>query len=557
MNSAPTSFSRIKRLIPLLALLALSAAPASAQDIAGASSGAAVSRFDLSGAYAYLKPFDSYINSIPFPTYPAGAVVSAAYYFKPHLGIQVEGNYFPNSYNDHDCVYTAQAGPIFRFQKGRLIPFAHILLGAAEVGGPVQQLCNTWGYGGTGGGGLDYVLPVFHNHLALRIFQVDMTYSHVVNPKPPTPDPAFGGIADLYAVRASAGISLRFGDMHIAGQAIPSLSCSTDPGDPFSGDPVTVTSAIQNMKVPADAQYVWETSAGHLAPNGALAIIDTHGLAPGSYTVAGHLVRGPRKRELASCTASFTVRAIEPPTLVCSADRAAINSGDPVAITAKGISPQNRPLVYTYTSTAGVITENGPAAELSTIGVKPGNITVTCTVSDDRNQTATATASVVVATPAPPPPAVIAAAQARPLCSISFDRDRNRPNRVDNEAKACLDDIALSLARSADAKLVIVGNHAPGESNQNSAERAMNTAQYLTDEKGIDASRLDLRIGLEGTRTVSTIIVPPGATVDTGTTSSFDTRSVHRSGQPYGRATPPTHTRKPRLKPPTTTTPPF
>ena len=79
----------------------------------------------------------------------------------------------------------------------------------------------------------------------------------------------------------------------------------------------------------------------------------------------------------------------------------------------------------------------------------------------------------------------------------------------------------------------------------------MNAAQYLTDEKGIDGSRLDLRIGSEGTRTVSTMLVPPGATVEIGTTTSFDTSSVKRTGQPYGRpgdATAPIHKRKPLKK---------
>ena len=44
------------------------------------------------------------------------------------------------------------------------------------------------------------------------------------------------------------------------------------------------------------------------------------------------------------------------------------------------------------------------------------------------------------------------------LCSVSFERDAKRPTRVDNEAKACLDDVALGLQRSSDAKLALVGN---------------------------------------------------------------------------------------------------
>ena len=62
-------------------------------------------------------------------------------------------------------------------------------------------------------------------------------------------------------------------------------------------------------------------------------------------------------------------------------------------------------------------------------------------------------ASVTVTAPPAPPPAP----QTVKECSISFARDRKRPNRVDNEAKACLDDLALALNRQADAKLVVTG----------------------------------------------------------------------------------------------------
>ena len=68
---------------------------------------------------------------------------------------------------------------------------------------------------------------------------------------------------------------------------------------------------------------------------------------------------------------------------------------------------------------------------------------MTCNVSDDKGQTAsdhdrsTSTAA-----------ATAAAAQDQTLCSINFDRDKRRPARVDNEAKACLDDVALNRSVS-------------------------------------------------------------------------------------------------------------
>jgi outer membrane protein OmpA-like peptidoglycan-associated protein len=109
------------------------------------------------------------------------------------------------------------------------------------------------------------------------------------------------------------------------------------------------------------------------------------------------------------------------------------------------------------------------------------------------------------------------------LCSISFDRDKRRPARVDNEGKACLDDLALSLQRSTDSKLYIVGNATGKEKEMPkgkhhakmadlAAERAVNTKAYLVTEKGIDASRIVVGTGTDDAKSVTDTLVPAGAT---------------------------------------------
>jgi outer membrane protein OmpA-like peptidoglycan-associated protein len=107
----------------------------------------------------------------------------------------------------------------------------------------------------------------------------------------------------------------------------------------------------------------------------------------------------------------------------------------------------------------------------------------------------------------PPPP------QAEKLNEIQFKRNNAR---VDNAAKAILDDVALRLQRDADAKAVIVGNADPGERNGKrlAAQRARNTRAYLVDEKGIDPSRIELRTGSGGGMTAEIHLVPAGATFE-------------------------------------------
>ena len=115
------------------------------------------------------------------------------------------------------------------------------------------------------------------------------------------------------------------------------------------------------------------------------------------------------------------------------------------------------------------------------------------------------------------------------LCSISFATDKKRPMRVDNEAKACLDQVALDLKQQADAKLVVVGEQTSDEAAKTAkqqkyaehhkhatvdmfaAQRAVNAKDYLVTEQGIDASRISVATGTTDGQTVENYLVPAGA----------------------------------------------
>jgi hypothetical protein len=196
-----------------------------------------------------------------------------------------------------------------------------------------------------------------------------------------------------------------------------------------------------------------------------------------------------------------------PPTISCSPSPRSIFSGASATITSRAFSAHNGALVYSYSASAGSIAGNDATAVLTTVGSNPGPIAVTCSVSDDLGMTASANTTVNIMAAAP-----LAAPQRRDLCTISFERDRRRPMRVDNEAKACLDDIALTMQRDANGRLVIVGSYAPNETQKAGLERASNERQYLTGEKGIDPQRIELRVGNAGDRSVANVFLPEGAT---------------------------------------------
>jgi len=203
---------------------------------------------------------------------------------------------------------------------------------------------------------------------------------------------------------------------------------------------------------------------------------------------------------------------VEQLSLTASADSPSVVAGDPSTITAVGVSSLNRPLTYSYSSTIGVISGTAAMAVLTTAGASAGTAIVTVSVFDDLGKSAVTTVPVILLAP----PAAVPAVTSN-LCTISFARDPTRPARVNNEAKACLDEIALDMERNSTAQLALVGSAATVEHHHDrlAADRATHARAYLVDEKGIDASRIDLYIATTDDEAVSSTLIPPGATLDT------------------------------------------
>ncbi|HEY5328716.1 MAG TPA: hypothetical protein VIJ79_02430 [Acidobacteriaceae bacterium] len=478
------------------------------------------------GAHGQVKPANIRYSSID-----EGAMLSGAYYFNKYVGGEVITAYHPDGQNDG--MYSVSAGPIFRAPMQNFTLFAHGLVGAANLGGPNSEVLATmehepyrWGASLTVGGGMDYDLPFYNHRFGLRLFQADYRYIHE-SYGPAVSIPTYGvlgGRANLGAAELSTGVLVHFG--HIAPPPPVTYACSvTAPtGDIYPGDQVTVTGTAGMLNPKHDAAYSWNSDSGAVSSTSNVVTIDTKALSAGTYTVKGHVSQGKRPYELADCSAQFTVKAFLPPTVGCAANPSTVNVGDSSTITANGVSPQNRPLTYSYSATAGSISGNTSTATLTTSGVAPGTITVTCNVVDDKGQTASQMTTVTVSAPTPPP---VVAATTTSLCTVNFDRDERRPTRVDNEAKACLDDIALNAQRDPNAKLVIVGSESAAEKEhrhgrharheameeRRAEERAVNTKAYLVNEKGVDASRITVYTATTDSKTAATTLVPSGATM--------------------------------------------
>ena len=498
------------------------------------------SKWDIFAGYSYLAPKgtvstpmgDGTVEPIGYHAILGGGILSVSRYFNKYVGVEGIGDVhlekettFPR-----DDFSGGSLGLIFRFPTSDITPFIHGLVGGERVGGPFFQT-TTWGPVLTAGGGLDYATPLFDHHLAIRVFQADYQYVHEDY------GPGIGGgRANPNIARLSAGIVYHIGT--IAPPPPVTLSCAANPTSVFPGDPVTLTATTGGGDPKMTPVVTWSGVQG-LSGTGTTATVATASLAPGSYTAKCTAKEGkPGKEGLkpwenAEGSATFTVKAFEPPTLSCSASPTTIKPGESSTITASGVSPQNRPLTYTYSAAAGTINGSGASASFSSTGAPTGPVSITCNVSDDKGQTATATTSVSIEAPPPPPQPHV-----QTLCSFNFTNDKARPTRVDNEAKACLDEVALDLQKQSDAKAVIVGDSNAKEKTPSkrkhakqidyAGQRAVNTKDYLVKEKGIDASRISVATGTADDQKVEDYLVPAGANfgADVSGTTPVDESTV-------------------------------
>jgi len=518
-------------LLPLAMVAQDSAKPASK---AAADDGP--SKWDIFAGYSYLAPHGTIVTTTGVPesmdSIDWGSILSITRYFNKYVGVQGEGDEHllneykavpppPGSTTANDDFAGGSGGLIARFPTEDITPFVHALVGGERVSSLYTD--PAWGIVVTAGGGLDYNTPLFHHHLAIRVFQADYQYTHENFPQ-------VGIRGNFNIARLSAGFVWHIGT--IAPPPPVTLACSINPTTAiFPGDPVTVTATAGDLNPKKTAVYTW--SGTGVTGNGTTATVATASLAPGSYTVKAEVKEGPKPGEFADCSASFSVKAYEPPTISCSANPSTIKPGESSTVTAIGMSPQNRPLTYSYSATAGSINGTGTTATFSSAGAPTGPVGITCNVADDKGQTATASTGVTITAPYVAP-----APHTSALCSITFDKDKKRPARVDNDAKACLDEVALDLQKQSDATAVVVGDattmektppkHARKHAKMEdlAAQRAVNTKDYLVKEKGIDASRISVATGSADEQKVEDYLVPSGATFSadvTGTTPVDET----------------------------------
>ncbi|MGA3128617.1 MAG: OmpA family protein [Candidatus Korobacteraceae bacterium] len=192
-----------------------------------------------------------------------------------------------------------EAKPRLQVFAQSLFGGAHGFNGAFPDGNGLASSANSFAL--EAGGGLNLI---FHKGFGLRLAEAEFVHTSFGNSMKNSQD-------DL---RLAAGITWHH---ELAPPPAVKLGCSAEPASIYPGDPVTATAVAAGVEPKANVIYVW--SGVNVTGNGASIAVATANLAPGAYTVKATVKEGkPGKEglkpwESASCSASFTVKALEVP----------------------------------------------------------------------------------------------------------------------------------------------------------------------------------------------------------------------------------------------------
>jgi len=426
------------------------------------------------------------------------------YHFSRTVFISTTGGITPANLSGSFETYLF--GPRVNFRHfDHFVPFVEFLIGASHASAQVTGDQSQNSFALAAGGGVDVILT---RNLAWRFVQADYLMTNWTGPYL-TPN----GRENNF--RIGTGLALRWGYPPEPPKPIhpPTAACSADKSSVYQGttDPVAVHVAATDVDN-VGLTYSYTATGGAVDGTGPDVRWNPSGVAIGSYTVNAKVDNGHGGTATCSVDIAVAKKPNRPPVISCSPERNPITAGERVAINSQASDPDGDPITYSYSASAGQISGTGPTAQFDSTGLSAGSYTITCTADDGQGGRTSATTNVDVQQPAPPP-------QATKVGECGYRTAGSQ--RVDNECKRILDDVALRLQNEPNAKLVIVGFADPKEPKAAKlAQTRADLARKYLGEKGIDASRISTRTGTASTekgsekanRRIETILVPEGAT---------------------------------------------
>jgi len=232
--------------------------------------------------------------------------------------------------------------------------------------------------------------------------------------------------------------------------------------------------------------YTWAADGQRLAAAGPQITFGSEGRKPGTYNVTATVSDG---EATADSSARVTVRERiipnRPPTVECLTTTMDVASGSSIELRARASDPDGDKLTFGWSATGGAVSGSGESATFNASGVRAGSYTVTATVNDGRGGNASCAMTVNVSE------------------RLSVTRDKcgyfaPRSVRIDNCAKAILDDLAVRMKNDPKLRANVIG-YTDGSRTEKSKKalgesRAKAVASYL-EKQGVEASRLTITDG--------------------------------------------------------------
>jgi hypothetical protein len=466
---------------------------------------------EVFGGYSWLHPNGYGDLGYKINDIGEGFDVSNTYYLPSvhNLGILVDGSghlnggttprNLQNNGNSGTGVGYILGGVQYKWHTATFSPFARVFVGGADLS-PDCCGATKWSVAAGAGGGFDLNLNC---RFSIRPVQVDYIYSHY-------PQTFHSGYSDGWnSIRLGAGLVLGLGAYYK-----PPLSCaaSATPAEVWSGDPVKLTTTGNNFNPKHPLTYAWTGNGGKLSDASAQnATVDTTGLAPGSYSATSTITDSKEKKNnSATCPATYAVKQPLAPVVSCAASPTTIAIGQPSTVTMAANDPQGWPMAYSWSATGGQLSGSGTSATLTAANADAGNnITVTGTATDTRaNLSSSCTAVINV-------PMVKNCVNIQDWGECTFEKNRKKPWRVDNDCRDTLDKLSLRLQQMPNGKLDVVGYTDETEVVKEQtlgAQRAVNVKYYLTTDgpNKVDAGRVQPRAGGTKGKATHFYFVPEG-----------------------------------------------
>ncbi len=264
----------------------------------------------------------------------------------------------------------------------------------------------------------------------------------------------------------------------------PTVTCAPESSTVVIGDSSTIRATASDPNNDP-LTYTWTINGQRVASAGPELMFGSEGREPGNYTVTVTVSDGELT---ATCSSTVTVqeKPNRPPTIECLTTSMDVRSNGTVQLQVRASDPDSDKTTVTWSATGGTVTGSGESATFDATGLRAGTFTVTATVEDGRGGRASCSMTVNVSE----------------RVGLTSEGKRGTAGgfapgsaRVDNVAKAALDDIAVRMQNDPRLRANIIGYTDSTRRDRGlGIKRAQNVANYLKG-KGVEESRLTVTDG--------------------------------------------------------------